>query len=99
MKLILFLIALFILGCVLYGIYCGVAAIVRSATLCGHSPNAQISTPQRENQPSPLVRVSAFTVSTTISELQALHALRQSGALTDAEFEQLKKRLLTKASK
>lgn len=91
MKLILPLIALFLLGCVLYGIYAGVAAIVRSTRRVGagspciaHRLNAA-----EGSRPTPQPRSTSIT-----TELQALFALHQSGALTREEFERLKAQAL-----
>lgn len=100
MKLILFLIALLFLGCVLYGIYCVVTAIVRSAArLNSTPPSAQRSTPLHIDQPAPVAESSASsTASATITALQTLHASRQNGGLTDVEFQDLKQHLLTETS-
>ena len=91
MKLILPLIALFLLGCVLYGIYAGVAAIVRSTRRVGAgSPciTHRVNTAEGSNPTQKPCNTSIT------AELQALFALHQSGALTLEEFERLKAQAL-----
>ena len=96
MKLIFLLIVLFVLGCLLYGIYAGVSAIGRIGARIGDQEQEQEqeqesmsnSLPNGADMPSKISR-------DYVTELQALFALHQSGALTAEEFTQLKQRLLT----
>ncbi len=95
MKLVFLLIFLFVLACIFYGIYAGVSAIARGAARRGghqHRPtdsNAPPIQPLPANAAEPPAPSRGY-----VSELQALFALHQSGALTVNEFERLKQRLL-----
>ena len=90
MQLIFLLVVLFVLGCLLYGIYAGVSAIGRIG--------AHMSDQEHEPMPRPLpnnAEVPPKNSRNYVAELQALFALHQSGALTAEEFELLKQRLLS----
>ena len=96
MKLIFLLIVLFVLGCLLYGIYAGVSAIGRIGARIGDQDQDQ----EQEQEPIPYSLPNGTDIPPKISrdyvtELQALFALHQSGALTAEEFESLKQHLLT----
>lgn len=95
MKLIFLLILLFVLACVFYGIYAGVAAIRQGAARWGrrqhHSTNS--NTPSIQPLPANIV-TQAKQHQDYVAELQALFALHQGGALTLDEFERLKLHLL-----
>lgn len=116
---ILFLLALFAIGCVLYGISAGVQIIQRgfawlaeaahddasdkkplitplppSTAKAANAPASQREAIRPEakegGQPS-----EASPMQRGIDELRALFALYQQGALTQAEFEGIKRSLLT----
>lgn len=91
MQLIFLLVVLFVLGCLLYGIYAGVSAIGRIGARMGDQEQEQesmpYSLPNGAEMPPKISR-------DYVTELQALFALHQSGALTAEEFGQLKQRLL-----
>lgn len=107
-QLILFLLALFAIGCVLYGISAGVqmiqrglASLARSTSEDGSdkkllSPNMDKTTDRPavwlEPASAPLPKVSPMQHG--IEELHALFTLYQQGALTQAEFEKMKRSLL-----
>ncbi len=91
MKFIFLLIVLFVLVCVFYGIYAGVSAIGRIGARIGDQEQEQESMPYSlPNGADIPPKISQDYV----TELQALFALHQSGALTAQEFEILKQRLL-----
>ena len=95
MKLIFLLIFSFVVACVFYGIYAGVAVIGRGAARMGghrHRPTDS-NAPQIQSLPANAAEPPAPSRG-YVSELQALFALHQSGALTVNEFERLKQRLL-----
>ncbi len=93
MKMVFLLIFLFVLACMIYGIYAGVSAIGRGIARMGG---------QQHHSTEPTSRTLSGNTTMTpgpdrdyVAELQALFALRQSGALTADEFAQLKQHLLT----
>lgn len=90
MQLIFLLVVLFVLGCLLYGIYAGVSAIGRIGAHMSDQEHEPMPLPLPNNAEAPPKNSRDY-----VAELQALFALHQSGALTAEEFEQLKKRLLT----
>lgn len=95
--LILMLICVFLVLCLLYGMYASARSVARGA---GHirshvTPNPAAVTPAETRLNSPLPRFHAC-YQARIDELRALFALYQSGALTQAEFEQAKRHLLAK---
>ena len=95
MKFIFLLIVLFVLVCVFYGIYAGVSAIGRIGARIGDQEQEQ----EQEQESMPYSLPNSADIPPKISqdyvtELQALFALHQSGALTAQEFESLKQRLL-----
>lgn len=100
MKLIAALLALFLLGCVLWGIQAGVSAIARGITRIARRPPdapprdyspglppepAQVQTPPSPEHGAPV---------DWTAQLHSLFTLHQQGALTREEFEQAKQRLL-----
>lgn len=91
MKLIFLLIVLFVLGCLLYGIYAGVSAIGRIGARIGDQEHEPMPCPLPNGAETPPKASQNY-----VAELQALFALHQSGALTAEEFEILKQRLLSK---
>ncbi len=95
--LILMLICAFLVLCLLYGMYASARSVARGA---GHirsqvMPNPAAVTPAETDLDAPLPKFHACYQS-RIEELRALFALFQSGALTQAEFEQAKRHLLAK---
>ena len=94
MQLILFLLGLFAIGCVLYGISAGVQIIVRGfARLTGN---------KRNNAPSTKPSLKPWTsapgaspIHRHMDELREIFALYQQGALTREEFENMKRYLLS----
>lgn len=88
MKFILLLLALFVLACMLYGIYAGVAAIARGIARLGEGPSEPMVQPSSTNIATPVSLHRDY-----VPELQALFTLHHSGALTAGEFERLKQRL------
>ena len=116
---ILFLLGLFAIGCVLYGISSGVQMIQRGFAYLAESASndaldkkplitplppatgkaanastARQETPSSEtktNTPAP----EGSTMQRSIDELRGIFALYQQGALTQAEFEGMKRSLLT----
>lgn len=99
MQFILFLLGLFAIGCVLYGIHAGVRAIARGAAWLADSGKA-VQTSREPPAGSHLADAEAAAASPPpaqrcIAELQALFGLHQSGALTREEFDQLKHCLLS----
>ena len=105
MQLLLSLIGLFLMGCVLYGLYAGVQTIARGAARL--TTGLHTSAPQivAESHPScvaetqeSLQQASQLSPSPSqrcIGELQSLFGLYQSGALTREEFERFKQHLLS----
>lgn len=97
MQLIFFLLGLFFIACIFYGIYAGVRTIICSATkifgICSEN-SSPVETRSKlfENhcQPSPS--------KSCVDELQAIFELHQSGVLTKDEFNQIKKMILSSAS-
>ena len=89
MQLIFLLIVLFVLGCLLYGIYAGVSAIGRIGARMGEQEQRPIPCPLLNGADTPPKASRDY-----VAELQALFALYQSGALTEEEFAQLKQHLL-----
>lgn len=82
MKIIFFLLVLFLIGCLLHGIAAGVQTIFRGATkLTGEIPAKASMPPSRAQSP--------------LNELQQLYQLYQEGALTREEFAQFKQYIFT----
>lgn len=100
MKIILFLLALFAIGCVLYGISAGVQAIGRGlsqltdAASDDDTPTAPQSAGAPRHQPAQASATGAVPIQSSITELRDIFALYQQGALTQEEFEAMKQRLL-----
>lgn len=97
MQFILFLLSLFAIGCVLYGISAGVQIVQRgfNALASNGSGSGSGGTNAKEPQPPAATLTSNVPDAATlpqrcINELQALFDLYQSGALTQQEFEQCK---------
>lgn len=106
---ILFLLGLFAIGCVLYGIAAGVQIIQRGFSWLAKSGRSE-SAAHGEPTPAALPTTAppappnstpqpsapeASPLHRSIDELRALFALYQQGALTQAEFEGIKRSLLT----
>ena len=89
------LIGLFLVGCLFYGIYSGVGAIVRGTN---RSPAAlwQSPRPSKLAIPADVLRASPHLF--PVDELKALFELHQKGALTREEFELMKKHIVSDAS-
>ena len=114
MQIILFLLALFAIGYVLYGISAGVQTIARGFTRLTEgmrnsappeeaSPislptatakTANDSAPEKQNQKPWGNEGGASPIQRSIDELREIFALYQQGALTQAEFEGMKRTLL-----
>ena len=118
MQFILFLLLLFTIGCVLYGISAGVQIIQRGFSWLAESARDDTSdkrpviTPlppstvniadalaarQEDSKPEPTVNTpltEASAMQRSIDELRDIFALYQQGALTQAEFENMKQYLL-----
>ena len=97
MQAILFLLGLFAIGCVLYGIAAGVQLIQQGCRALlqgaqGPSLSAGDGAAVAAAPTAPLVVPSPLQHG--IAELRALHALHQQGVLTLAEFEGLKRTVL-----
>ena len=88
--LILMLICVFLILCLLYGMYASARSVARGA---GHI-RSQV-TPAETDLDAPPPRFHAC-YQARIEELRALFVLYQSGALTQDEFEQTKRHLLAK---
>lgn len=85
MQFILFLLGLFAIGCVLYGISAGVQTLTRGATRLAGGHCAKADTPS----------IAPSSAQSYLHELQELHRLYQSGALSREEFDEFKKYLLS----
>ena len=101
MQFILFLLLLFTIGCVLYGISAGVQGVQRGAIWlanskrsdnCNEDTTAQSQSTQQANATAR--KAQATNTSHGIEELQTLFALHQQGALTSEEFQDMKQHLL-----
>jgi len=115
MQLILFLLGLFAIGCLLYGISAGVRIIQRGfAWLAGGTGNNATSTepspgslhpvcaktaaepvPRQQDETPWRSASGASPVQRSIDELRDIFALYQQGALTQEEFEGMKRCLLS----
>jgi hypothetical protein len=82
-----FLIALFLIACVLYGIAAGVQTVARGASWLSEGQVPKSNTQRIVPEASPAQR--------SLRQLQELHGLYQSGALTEEEYEQFKQYLLS----
>lgn len=103
MQIILFLLTLYLIGCVLYGIASGVQSIQHGFSRLSNSrkddegpaakaapatpPSAE---PDNANESCP----EASPLQQNIAALRELFALFQQGALTEQEFQSIKRRLL-----
>jgi hypothetical protein len=91
MKFMFLLMALFVLACMLYGIFAGVAAIARGIARVG---GGQYHAGESPIQPLPAkMAAPAGLHRDYVAELQTLFSLHHSGALTAEEFGRLKQRL------
>lgn len=104
MQFIFFLLSLFAIGCVLYGISAGVQVVQRGAswlTGCGPDRCATPTTPQAMKQKMALADevnespTKTAPVSSDLDDLRELFALYRQGALTKEEYEQVKQYLLS----
>ena len=97
----------FAIICALYGIAEGVQIIQRgvgrvfglgrsSAPMQAPTAKARLLQPDANESGSALHEPS--TAQRCLDELEGLHTLRQKGALSDAEFEQLKRHILSSIS-
>lgn len=91
MQLILFLLGLFAIGCVLYGISAGVQIIQRGFSRLASST---------DNPTAPFAEATTIPSTTKppscVDELQTLFVLYQSCALTREEYEQCKNHVISK---
>ncbi len=96
MPFILFLICIFLIFCVLYGISSGVNTVAKGISQATkYAPRKALSDDRPMDIAPPNAPSEApITIQQRISELQALFAMHQEGALTRNEFEHLKKELL-----
>ena len=90
MKIIFLLIVLFLLLAFLYGIYASIGALVQKIK------RVAVQTPNSPPKSPGLVRLSASAGQPGVDELEKLFALHQNGALTQDEFNNLKRQLLSK---
>lgn len=105
MKIIIFLLGLFAIGCVLYGISAGVQAIQRGLSwITSGSGDHDIRTmPQPHGSASLNVdapgtkfpNAETSLLQQGIRDLRELLAMHQQGTLTREEFEQLKRHIIT----
>lgn len=102
MKVVFLLIVLFVVACALYGIYAGIAALARIGARVSGQPNASAEPPEAATRVLTIETPSATpaTPATSalsvnyVADLQALFALRQSGALTEEEFVVIKRKII-----
>ena len=94
MKIILFLLALFAIGCVLYGISAGEQAIGRGLSQLADAASDDDTPTAPRHQPAQVSTTGAVPIQSSIAELRDIFALYQQGALTQEEFEAMKQRLL-----
>ena len=95
---ILFLLALFAIGCVLYGISAGVQIIglgVSRLARLGHKSKASADSTQSQQQITPSAPPVLSSAQRCLDGLKELHGLHQMGAVSQEEFEQLKRYLLS----
>lgn len=95
MQFILFLLSLFAIGCVLYGISAGVQVVQRGFNALASNGSGSSGNSTKEPQPPAATLTNKATDAATlpqrcINELRALFDLYQSGALTQQEFEKCK---------
>ena len=93
-QVIVFVIVVFTIACIYYGIAAGVQAIGRGAA---HLTGGAHQRPQNPNKSSNTTLPSAVELTSAqrcVGELQKIYALRQSGGLSPSEFEELKCMLL-----
>ena len=95
MKIILFLLALFAIGCVLYGISAGVQAIGRGLSQLADAASDDDTPTAPRHQPAQVSTTGAVPIQSSIAELRDIFALYQQGALTQEEFEHMKQCLLS----
>jgi len=94
---ILLMICVFLVLCLLYGMYTSARSVVRGAGRIrshvspAHPPAAVLPVPEAGTQAYRLHTAHQYC----IDELRAVFALYQSGALTKEEFEQTKRHLLS----
>ena len=99
MQFILFLLLLFTIGCVLYGISAGVQGIQRGAARL-----AQYSDPKNKNtqkEPNHEARAETKKLNSTqrcLSILEELRELHQQGGLSQEDFNNLQKHLISSFS-
>lgn len=99
MKVVFLLIVLFVVACALYGIYAGIAALARIGARVSGQPNASTEPPEAAT-PVFTPETPGATPATPapsqdyVADLQALFALRQSGALTEEEFVAIKSKII-----
>lgn len=99
MQFILFLLLLFTIGCVLYGISAGVQGIQRGAARL-----AQYSDPKNKNtqkEPNHEARAETKKLTSTqrcLSILEELRELHQQGGLSQEDFNNLHKHLISSFS-
>lgn len=99
MKVVFLLIVLFVVACALYGIYAGIAALARIGARVSGQPNASTEPPEAATPvftPETPGATSATSAPSQdyVADLQALFALRQSGALTEEEFVAIKSKII-----
>ncbi|WP_404300070.1 SHOCT domain-containing protein [Alicycliphilus denitrificans] len=98
MQFILFLLGLFAIGCVLYGVSAGVQIIQRGfSRLANTAHTSEANAPKQRLQTPPLPSElpTPSHGQRYLDELNELYGLYQNGALTREEFAQLKRHLLS----
>ena len=89
-QLIAFVIVVFTIACIFYGIAAGVQTIGRGAA---HLTGGGHQRPLKSDKSSSAILPSAVGLTPAqrcVGELQKIYALRQSGGLSQTEFEELK---------
>lgn len=102
MKVVFLLIVLFVVACALYGIYAGIAALARIGARVSGQPNASTEPPEAATGiftseapgATPATPATSAPSQDYVADLQALFALRQSGALTEEEFVAIKSKII-----
>ena len=96
MKVVLLLIALFVLACMFYGIYASISTLWRIRARIGGNQNHGAVPPEPAICCLPSVPVKPSGPNRDyVKELQALFTLYRSGALMAEEFEEVKQPLFT----
>ena len=99
MQFILFLLLLFTIGCVLYGISAGVQGIQRGAArLAQYSDTKNKNTQKEPNHEAREEKKKLNSTQRCLSILEELHELHQQGGLSQEDFNNLQKHLISSFS-